>query len=143
MLFNTILILSSKGNLWWIDPVVALICGLAAFFYALYDIYLSYVLDGLPIFKPRWWVYGGNSTSFSQSHDLNNNSNNNYNSNNLIIQNLHNNTSTKSVSESPPPEQFRDLESHLQIKEKADIRMNGRRGADFDDNDEVDDIELT
>jgi divalent metal cation (Fe/Co/Zn/Cd) transporter len=65
MFFNAILILNSRGIYWWLDPLVALFCGIGAFFYALYGIHKAYVKESLPIFKPKWWLYGGFSTSNS------------------------------------------------------------------------------
>lgn len=52
---NTIIILTSGGGAWWLDPTVALICGLGSLAYGLHGVYIAYVVEGLPIFSRKWW----------------------------------------------------------------------------------------
>lgn len=55
---NTILIMTSDGEAWWLDPLVATLCGIGAFFYGMWGIYKPYVKEGLPIFSCSWWSEG-------------------------------------------------------------------------------------
>lgn len=57
LFFNT-LILEANESLWWIDPVVSLVCGLFALFLAGQAIWQSVFVEGLPIFSLHWWSYG-------------------------------------------------------------------------------------
>ncbi len=59
---STILTSSTNGGLWWLDPLIALICGLGSLVYGLYGIYKAYVIDGHPVCTLRWWIYGDQST---------------------------------------------------------------------------------
>lgn len=52
---NTFVDLSSHGSLWWLDPVVAFVCGIGCLIYGLRGIYKAYVRDNLPIFSISWW----------------------------------------------------------------------------------------
>lgn len=65
LFFNTVLSLSTEGMLWWLDPAVALICGVGSLIYGLYSVYVPFVKEGLPIFTPSWWIYSAKSTSTS------------------------------------------------------------------------------
>jgi hypothetical protein len=53
---NTILIEFTNGDWWWIDPIVALICGCVAFYLGLQAILHARCRDRLPIFTLSWWV---------------------------------------------------------------------------------------
>jgi len=52
---NTVIFLASDGGAWWLDPTVALLCGLGSLAYGLHGIYIAYVIEGLPIFSRKWW----------------------------------------------------------------------------------------
>lgn len=54
LFFNT-LILKADPGLWWVDPVVALLCGLAALYLSAEALYRAQVKDGKPILKWSWW----------------------------------------------------------------------------------------
>ncbi len=56
--FNTTLTISSGGELWWLDPLVAISCGIGSLGYGLKSVHKAYVLDGHPIFSWSWWAYG-------------------------------------------------------------------------------------
>jgi len=57
LFFNTILAAVSNGNMWWLDPFIALTCGIGSLIYGLVGIYKAYVRDGLPIHTCSWWMY--------------------------------------------------------------------------------------
>jgi hypothetical protein len=58
MFFNAVLTMVSSDEMWWwLDPVVALLCGIGALVYGLYGMYKAYVKDGYPIFSCSWWLY--------------------------------------------------------------------------------------
>jgi hypothetical protein len=59
LFMNTALAKASKGDLWWLDPFVALTCGIGSFIYGLKGIYKTYVRDGVPVFSCSWWLYSG------------------------------------------------------------------------------------
>lgn len=56
--FNTTLTISSGGELWWLDPFVAIICGIGSLGYGLKGVHKAYVLDGYPICTLSWWANG-------------------------------------------------------------------------------------
>lgn len=56
LFFNT-LIQRANPKLWWIDPVVSLICGIVALFLCAQALYMA-VNDGHSIFKLNWWWMG-------------------------------------------------------------------------------------
>jgi len=49
-------IIKSTSKAWWLDPLVALLCGLGCLYVALKSIYFDYVIKGIPILSPRWWI---------------------------------------------------------------------------------------
>lgn len=57
LFFNT-LILEANEGLWWIDPVVSLLCGIFALFLAAQAIWQAVFVEGLPIFSAHWWAVG-------------------------------------------------------------------------------------
>jgi len=57
LFFNTVLNLSTEGMLWWLDPGVAVVCGVGSLGYGLYSVYGAYVGEGLPVFTCAWWIY--------------------------------------------------------------------------------------
>lgn len=58
LFFNTILALASDGSYWWLDPLIALICGVGSLVYGLHGVHKAYVRDGLPVCSCSWWLYG-------------------------------------------------------------------------------------
>jgi divalent metal cation (Fe/Co/Zn/Cd) transporter len=54
LFFNT-LIQDSMPGLWWIDPVVSMLCGILASIYAAYTIYIALAVDKLHIFSKHFW----------------------------------------------------------------------------------------
>ncbi len=61
LFLNTSLTKASHGDLWWLDPFIAIICGIGSLVYGLNGVYKAYVRDGIPIFSCSWWMYGGDS----------------------------------------------------------------------------------
>lgn len=70
LFFNTVLSLSTSGQLWWLDPCVALICGLGSLVYGLYAVYIAFVREGLPIFSPSWWIYSAKENTATSNNVL-------------------------------------------------------------------------
>lgn len=61
LFLTAVLSKSSNGGLWWLDPLIAMTCGIATFIYGLRGIYKAYVRDGLPVCSCSWWMYGDKS----------------------------------------------------------------------------------
>lgn len=55
-LFINTLIIDHAPDAWWIDPAVALGCGIASIIIGLYAIFMAICVHKLPICSPRWWV---------------------------------------------------------------------------------------
>lgn len=51
---NTLLIVQAPG-VWWVDPVIAILCGMGALLYGIWTLYTASHKDGLPIFSVQWW----------------------------------------------------------------------------------------
>eukprot|EP00547_Thalassionema_nitzschioides_P003963 CAMPEP_0194202438 /NCGR_PEP_ID=MMETSP0156-20130528/2450_1 /TAXON_ID=33649 /ORGANISM="Thalassionema nitzschioides, Strain L26-B" /LENGTH=746 /DNA_ID=CAMNT_0038927927 /DNA_START=339 /DNA_END=2579 /DNA_ORIENTATION=- len=54
LFLNTLIIVQAPGA-WWIDPVVAILCGFGALVYGIWTLYTACRTEGLPIFSVRWW----------------------------------------------------------------------------------------
>lgn len=54
-LFVDTLIIKGTPAAWWIDPVVAIGCGIASFVYGVRTLYVAQTKDKLPIFSLQWW----------------------------------------------------------------------------------------
>jgi len=67
LFFNTILSFSTGGKLWWLDPTVAMTCGVSSLIYGLFSLYASYVIEGLPIFSCHWWIYSAKENNPTDS----------------------------------------------------------------------------
>uniref|UniRef100_A0A7S2UN32 Cation efflux protein transmembrane domain-containing protein n=1 Tax=Attheya septentrionalis TaxID=420275 RepID=A0A7S2UN32_9STRA len=52
---NTLLYMHTAAA-WWLDPFVATVAGIASLFIGLKASYTAYVVQGIPIFSPKWWV---------------------------------------------------------------------------------------
>lgn len=53
----TTIITMSNDKLWWIDPLIAFLCGLVSFVYGVRSVVLQSVMKGIPIWSPRWWIF--------------------------------------------------------------------------------------
>lgn len=54
-LFIDTLIIRNSPGAWFIDPLVALLAGVGAFFYGIGGMWYAKRIEGLPIFSCRWW----------------------------------------------------------------------------------------
>jgi divalent metal cation (Fe/Co/Zn/Cd) transporter len=54
-LFVNTLIIDHYPSAWWIDPAVALGCGIASIIIGLYAVCVAGCVQKLPICSPRWW----------------------------------------------------------------------------------------
>jgi hypothetical protein len=73
MFFNSLLAMADDDQFWWfLDPFVALLCGVGALSYGLYGMHKAYVKDGYPIFSCKWWLYGGGTGSSTGSSNAGN-----------------------------------------------------------------------
>lgn len=50
------LILDVNPHLWWLDPSVALICGLVALIYGVHSVFVAWWKDGVPVCSMSWWL---------------------------------------------------------------------------------------
>uniref|UniRef100_A0A7R9WDX3 Cation efflux protein transmembrane domain-containing protein n=1 Tax=Pseudictyota dubia TaxID=2749911 RepID=A0A7R9WDX3_9STRA len=55
-LFINSLIIMEESEAWWLDPLIALGCGTAALLIGLRSIYRAYVIQGIPVCNPKWWL---------------------------------------------------------------------------------------
>lgn len=54
LLVNTIIVIRNP-SVWWIDPIVALMAGIAAIYLGVRALWMAYTSEGLPIFSRDWW----------------------------------------------------------------------------------------
>lgn len=54
-LFINTLIIDHFPEAWWIDPAVALGCGIASIIIGLYALFMASCVQKLPICSPKWW----------------------------------------------------------------------------------------
>ena len=54
--FINTLVIDRNPDVWWIDPLVALACGVAALLIGLWHIYVARYRQHIPIFSCRWWI---------------------------------------------------------------------------------------
>lgn len=55
LLVNT-LIIEKAPDVWWIDPIVAIACGVAAIFIGAQAVHAARYKDNLPVFTWSWWA---------------------------------------------------------------------------------------
>lgn len=55
-LFATTLIIERVPSLWWVDPVFAMLCGVAALGLGGKSIFIAKFVDNTPIFTLQWWL---------------------------------------------------------------------------------------
>jgi len=81
-LFANTLIIRIKPQIWWLDPMVAMVCGFAALFIGLHSMFIAWRIKRVPVCSLSWWMMsrgdgGRNNPSFSSRGNNNNNNNNN------------------------------------------------------------------
>lgn len=55
-LFSNTLIVRSRPQIWWLDPIVAMLCGLIALFLGIHSMYVAWKIRRVPIFALSWWT---------------------------------------------------------------------------------------
>jgi len=55
-LFVNTLIIMGQAKAWWLDPFVAFSCAIGSLIYGLSSIYRAYVVQGIPVGNPSWWL---------------------------------------------------------------------------------------
>mmetsp|Transcript_24995 Transcript_24995/g.36949 ORF Transcript_24995/g.36949 Transcript_24995/m.36949 type:complete len:268 (+) Transcript_24995:134-937(+) len=55
-LFVNTLIIKSVPEAWWIDPSVALGCGIASFAIGMHSVVCDVFINKIPIYLPSWWL---------------------------------------------------------------------------------------
>lgn len=55
-LFINTLIIDHRPEAWWIDPAVALGCGIASLIIGLYALCMAACIQKIPIWSCRWWL---------------------------------------------------------------------------------------
>jgi len=69
LFFNT-LIAEANPGLWWIDPVVSMVCGVVALVIAGQAMWVSVLVEGHPIFSCHWWYVGDEDDGATASGDV-------------------------------------------------------------------------
>lgn len=49
-------VIDNNPQLWWIDPTIALLCGVASFFVGFHALIVARFIEGLPICSCGWWL---------------------------------------------------------------------------------------
>ncbi len=71
-LFVNTLIIMGQSKAWWLDPFVAFSCAIGSLIYGLSSIYRAYVVQGIPVCKPSWWLMSqGDGMDEITGRDLN------------------------------------------------------------------------
>lgn len=65
-LFANTLIIKSHPELWWFDPSIAIVCGIAAIVFGVHSMYVAWKRDGIPIFTLSWWLMSRGDASFDK-----------------------------------------------------------------------------
>ena len=55
LLMNSLVILANN-SFWWLDPLIALLCGTMALLIGTGSIYRALVVQGIPVCDPKWWL---------------------------------------------------------------------------------------
>ena len=71
-LFINTLIIMGQSQAWWLDPFVAFTCAIGSIIYGLSSIYRAYVVQGIPVCNPSWWLMSqGDGMDEITGRDLN------------------------------------------------------------------------
>lgn len=54
-LFVTTFVIEKDPDLWWLDPIFAIVCGFVALILGMQAIVVASCIQGLPIFSIKWW----------------------------------------------------------------------------------------
>jgi len=70
LVFNT-LIIEQFPSMWYLDPLVSLVCGFLAFGLGIYQVYVASRIQGLPLFTLKWWIVSqGDGTDEMEGREL-------------------------------------------------------------------------
>uniref|UniRef100_A0A7S1UYQ0 Cation efflux protein transmembrane domain-containing protein n=1 Tax=Grammatophora oceanica TaxID=210454 RepID=A0A7S1UYQ0_9STRA len=70
-LFINTLIIKHIPDAWWVDPAVAMGCGIASICIGIHSIVVAYFVQGIPIFSVNWWFYSqGDGTDEISGREL-------------------------------------------------------------------------
>lgn len=132
-------IIKSNSKAWWLDPVVALLCGLASLYVALKSIYHDYVIQGIPLLSPVWWISSqgsmpeGGVPSIERTTTATNDNDGDFNYDKDDKNN--NNSTVVELSKSIPPSSFSSTEE-TNIKSEETPASN-KKNDDGDDGVEI------
>lgn len=62
LFLNTIIVIGLP-SLWWLDPLISIICGIASLFLGLRSILIQSFEKKIPIFNPSWWIFSEGNLS--------------------------------------------------------------------------------
>lgn len=66
LIITTLLTIENK-ELWWLDPLAAIICGMASLVFGLRSVLLQTCEKGIPIYSPRWWIFSQDTRGLKES----------------------------------------------------------------------------
>eukprot|EP00536_Pseudo-nitzschia_multiseries_P007960 jgi/Psemu1/305348/fgenesh1_kg.193_\ len=69
LLVNT-MIIEKKPEVWWLDPCVAMICGVTAMFIGVHTLVFAYRIQRVPIFSLSWWLMSRGTPSTSSNRNI-------------------------------------------------------------------------
>jgi len=55
-LFTNTLIIRNRPQIWWLDPLVAMVCGFSALFLGYHSIFVAWKHRRVPILSLSWWL---------------------------------------------------------------------------------------
>jgi hypothetical protein len=55
-LFSNTLLIRRIPQIWWLDPLAAMLCGFAALFLGFHSMYVAWKIRRVPIFALSWWT---------------------------------------------------------------------------------------
>ena len=61
LLLNS-MVINQLNKLWWVDPVVSLVCGIVAFCYGVFGLRQARA-EGVPLCSRQWWTETPESTT--------------------------------------------------------------------------------
>ena len=65
-LFLNTIIIESIPRLWWLDPLVSLVVGIASLFIGLRSILIQSCEKKIPIWDPKWWIFSQGSMTMDE-----------------------------------------------------------------------------
>jgi len=65
-LFLNTIIVASIPMLWWLDPIISLIVGIASLFIGLRSVLIQSYEKKIPIWNPKWWIFSQGDVSVQE-----------------------------------------------------------------------------